>query len=90
MFRQEGWRLEPEDLAKPDSQIIFKGVVYNEMKGVFVRPLLCCLSSKPYVRGDVLYSQMQRICLKLSCSVASCLVIRTQRLMVATLLTSQI
>ncbi|KAJ3234317.1 Mitochondrial presequence protease [Chytriomyces hyalinus] len=34
-FKQEGWRLEhqnPEDITSP---IIFKGVVYNEMKGVF-------------------------------------------------------
>lgn len=33
-FRQEGWRLEhvdPRDLSTP---IIFKGVVFNEMKGV--------------------------------------------------------
>jgi Zn-dependent M16 (insulinase) family peptidase len=34
-FKQEGWHLEPEDLTNPDSQIILKGVVYNEMKGVF-------------------------------------------------------
>lgn len=32
-FRQEGWRLEPEDLSDPKSPIIFKGVVFNEMKG---------------------------------------------------------
>ncbi|KAK2570494.1 Presequence protease [Acropora cervicornis] len=32
-FRQEGWRLEPEDLSDPTSHIIFKGVVFNEMKG---------------------------------------------------------
>ena len=33
-FRQEGWRLEhvnPQDASTP---IIFKGVVFNEMKGV--------------------------------------------------------
>lgn len=34
-FRQEGWRLEHEDIYDPQSPIIFKGVVYNEMKGVF-------------------------------------------------------
>ncbi|XP_067002976.2 presequence protease, mitochondrial isoform X1 [Anabrus simplex] len=34
-FRQEGWRLEHEDVNDPNSPIIFKGVVYNEMKGVF-------------------------------------------------------
>jgi Zn-dependent M16 (insulinase) family peptidase len=35
---QEGWRLEhsnPEDVSTP---IEFKGVVYNEMKGVFSSP----------------------------------------------------
>lgn len=41
-FRQEGWRLGPEDpqalLASPEEKakledIVFKGVVYNEMKG---------------------------------------------------------
>ncbi|KAI1934673.1 Mitochondrial presequence protease [Ophidiomyces ophidiicola] len=43
-FRQEGWRLGPENPraaelantaedAKPEDDIIFKGVVYNEMKG---------------------------------------------------------
>lgn len=34
-FRQEGWRLEHEDPKNPESPIILKGVVYNEMKGVF-------------------------------------------------------
>lgn len=34
--RQEGWRLEHEDPTDPKSPIIFKGVVFNEMKGVFV------------------------------------------------------
>ncbi|XP_033731293.1 presequence protease, mitochondrial-like, partial [Pecten maximus] len=34
-FRQEGWRLEHEDPNNPESPILFKGVVYNEMKGVF-------------------------------------------------------
>jgi Zn-dependent M16 (insulinase) family peptidase len=32
-FRQEGWRLGPEDPADPNSPLLFKGVVYNEMKG---------------------------------------------------------
>ena len=35
--RQEGWRLEPEDLSNPDSPMIFKGIVFNEMKGAMVR-----------------------------------------------------
>lgn len=32
-FHQEGWRLEHEILDDPKSSIIFKGVVFNEMKG---------------------------------------------------------
>ena len=32
-FLQEGWRLEHEDSGDFDSDIIFKGVVFNEMKG---------------------------------------------------------
>ena len=35
-FRQEGWRLENEDPNNRDSPFVFKGVVFNEMKGVFV------------------------------------------------------
>lgn len=34
-FCQEGWRLEHEDPKDPSSPLTFKGVVYNEMKGVF-------------------------------------------------------
>lgn len=34
-FRQEGWRLEHENLDDPASPVIIKGVVFNEMKGVF-------------------------------------------------------
>ncbi|OXU19286.1 hypothetical protein TSAR_002748 [Trichomalopsis sarcophagae] len=34
-FRQEGWRIEHSDPNDKKSPIIFKGVVYNEMKGVF-------------------------------------------------------
>lgn len=34
-FKLEGWRLEHEDVDNPESSIIFKGVVFNEMKGVF-------------------------------------------------------
>eukprot|EP00056_Hartaetosiga_gracilis_P008574 m.122708 g.122708 ORF g.122708 m.122708 type:complete len:469 (+) comp12941_c0_seq10:28-1434(+) len=34
-FLQEGWRLENEDVTNKDSPIVFKGVVYNEMKGAF-------------------------------------------------------
>ncbi len=32
-FRQEGHRLEFKDADKPDSELEYKGVVYNEMKG---------------------------------------------------------
>lgn len=32
-FKQEGWRVGPEDPADPNSPLLFKGVVYNEMKG---------------------------------------------------------
>lgn len=32
-FYQEGWRLEHSDVQDPKSDIVFKGVVYNEMKG---------------------------------------------------------
>ncbi|RWS01687.1 Presequence protease: mitochondrial-like protein [Dinothrombium tinctorium] len=34
-FRQEGWRLEYEELENKLSPLVFKGVVFNEMKGVF-------------------------------------------------------
>ena len=36
-FKQEAWRLEHEDPSNRSSPIVFKGVVYNEMKGHFVR-----------------------------------------------------
>lgn len=32
-FRQEGWRLENELVEDKNSPIVFKGIVYNEMKG---------------------------------------------------------
>lgn len=34
-FRQEGWRLEHKDVDDKTSPIEIKGVVYNEMKGVY-------------------------------------------------------
>ena len=34
-FRQEGWHYELEDSASP---LVYKGVVFNEMKGVFSSP----------------------------------------------------
>ncbi len=35
IFRQEGWHMEPEN---GEDRFIFKGVVYNEMKGAFSSP----------------------------------------------------
>ncbi|CAK0744779.1 presequence protease [Gammaproteobacteria bacterium] len=37
-FSQEGHRVEPEDATNPDSGLIYKGVVYNEMKGAMSAP----------------------------------------------------
>ncbi|XP_063048469.1 presequence protease, mitochondrial-like, partial [Engraulis encrasicolus] len=34
-FWQEGWRLENADTQDPSSPLVFKGVVFNEMKGAF-------------------------------------------------------
>lgn len=34
-FKMEGWRLEHEDVNDKNSPIVFKGVVFNEMKGVY-------------------------------------------------------
>lgn len=34
--RQEGWRLENENPTDPNTPLVFKGVVFNEMKGAFV------------------------------------------------------
>lgn len=35
-FLQEGWRLEHSNVHDAQSDLVFKGVVFNEMKGVFV------------------------------------------------------
>ena len=35
IFKQEGWHYE---MADPDSDLIYNGVVYNEMKGVYSTP----------------------------------------------------
>ena len=45
-FMQEGWRLEHSDLNDPNSPLVFKGVVFNEMKGVFVS--FVCFLFKTY------------------------------------------
>ncbi len=37
-FLQEGHRLEFEDMENPDSDLVYKGVVYNEMKGAMSSP----------------------------------------------------
>ncbi|KAJ8396104.1 hypothetical protein AAFF_G00021770 [Aldrovandia affinis] len=34
-FWQEGWRLENENPTDPNTPLVFKGVVFNEMKGAF-------------------------------------------------------
>ncbi|ORX92907.1 hypothetical protein K493DRAFT_285259 [Basidiobolus meristosporus CBS 931.73] len=37
-FLQEGWRIENEFVGNPHSPLVFKGVVYNEMKGALADP----------------------------------------------------
>ncbi|MBF0369034.1 MAG: insulinase family protein [Magnetococcales bacterium] len=37
-FAQEGWRLEFDKMDDPDSELLFKGVVFNEMKGAMSSP----------------------------------------------------
>ncbi|MGH6636025.1 MAG: insulinase family protein, partial [Gammaproteobacteria bacterium] len=37
-FAQEGWRMEFERPTDPDSDLVYKGVVYNEMKGAMGAP----------------------------------------------------
>lgn len=45
-FMQEGWRLEHANVTDRTTPLTFKGVVFNEMKGVFVSCLFgslkCC------------------------------------------------
>lgn len=38
-FAQEGWRLEFVDNAEPAQGLVYKGVVYNEMKGAMSSPV---------------------------------------------------
>jgi len=38
-FAQEGHRLEFEEMENPDSKLVYKGVVYNEMKGAMSSPV---------------------------------------------------
>jgi presequence protease len=44
-FKQEGWRLEHEVAEDSTTPLIFKGVVYHEMKGMFVSIFYCFPSS---------------------------------------------
>ena len=37
-FRQEGWRVEFEEADNPESNLVYKGVVFNEMKGAMSSP----------------------------------------------------
>jgi len=37
-FRQEGWRVEFEQADDPDTDLVYKGVVFNEMKGAMSSP----------------------------------------------------
>lgn len=47
-FKQEGWRLEFEERENRDSKLIYKGVVYNEMKGAMSDP------------GSLMHRRLQR------------------------------
>lgn len=38
-FAQEGHRVELEDATNPDSELVYKGVVFNEMKGAMSSPI---------------------------------------------------
>jgi Zn-dependent M16 (insulinase) family peptidase len=38
-FRQEGWRVEFEEADNADSDLVYKGVVFNEMKGAMSSPV---------------------------------------------------
>jgi len=38
-FAQEGHRLEFSDMENPESELVFKGVVFNEMKGAMSSPV---------------------------------------------------
>lgn len=54
IFRQEGWHIEA---SEPDSAWIYKGVVYNEMKGVYSSPdSVLAEQSQQSLFPDTLYS----------------------------------
>ena len=55
-FRQEGWRLEHEDPGDADTPVIFKGVVFNEMKGVFSAPdSVFCQQAQQLIHPETTY-----------------------------------
>lgn len=63
-FQQEGWRLEPENMASEnESPLVLKGVVYNEMKGQMSMPayqhymawFMSIYPSMQYSAGDPLH-----------------------------------
>ncbi len=57
IFRQEGWHVETSDADDPDSPWLFKGVVYNEMKGVYSSPdSILAEQSQQSMFPDMLYS----------------------------------
>lgn len=52
-FEQEGWHVEATD---PDAALLFKGVVYNEMKGVYSSPdSVLAESSQQSIFPDITY-----------------------------------
>ena len=61
MCRQEGWRLEHEDPTEANSPIIFKGVVFNEMKGVFVSIYYATFDLLTIINIDKFYCKITQI-----------------------------
>ena len=56
-FKQEGWRLEHSEVANKDSPITFKGVVYNEMKGVYANSeYLYCEAMQNFLLPSTTYA----------------------------------
>lgn len=64
LFRQEGWRLEHENPSDPQSPLIFKGVVFNEMKGAFVSvlPHFYCIIIISVKKRDLFVCSMFMVC----------------------------
>jgi len=58
-FLQEGWRLEYEDPNSQQSEIAFKGVVYNEMKGALSSPdALFCIGAQQHLHSGTTYENV--------------------------------